>query len=70
MYEDDTTVRDLKNELLSESNSEIQRKQINFEVGNVHSGIKDERVTEKEEEGNLQLKDDGVESILKKQWRR
>ena len=52
MYEDDTTVGELKNELLSESYSEVQRKQINFEVGNVHSGIKDERVTEKEEEGN------------------
>ena len=68
MYEDDTVVRELKNELLSESNSEVQRKQINFEERNVHSGIKDAWVTEKEEEDIQQLEDDGVESILKKQW--
>ena len=64
MYEDEIVVRELKNELLSEINSEVKRKQINFEEGNVHIGIKDIRVTEKEEEDSQELKDDGVESIL------
>ena len=50
MYEDEITVIELKNELLSESKYEVHRKQIKFEEGNVHSGIKDIRVTEKEEE--------------------
>ena len=41
MYEDEIVVRELKNELLSETKSEVQRKQINFEEGNFYSGIKD-----------------------------
>ena len=41
MYEDEIAVRELKNELLSESKYEAQRKQINFEEGNVYNGIKD-----------------------------
>ena len=35
MYEDEIAVEELKNELLFESKSEVQRKQINFEEGNV-----------------------------------
>ena len=45
MYEDEIVVRELKNELLCESKYEVQRKQINFEEGNVYSGIKDVWVT-------------------------
>ena len=45
MYEDEIAVRELKNELLSESKSQFHRNQINFEEGNVYSGIKDVRVT-------------------------
>ena len=70
MYEDEIVVRELKNELISKSQYKIQRKQINFEEGNVYSGIKDVWVTQKEEEHNLQLEDDGVESVLKQKWRR
>ena len=65
MYEDEIVVKVLKNQLLSEIKSEVQRKQRNFEEGNVYNGIKDVWVTEKEEEDSQQLEDDGVESFLK-----
>ena len=70
MYEDEIAVRDLKNKLHSESKSEVQKKQINSEEGNVYIGIKDVRVTKEEEEDIHQLEDYGVESVLKQQWRR
>ena len=70
MYEDEIAVIELKNELISESKCEVRRKQINFEEGNVYSGIKDVWVTEKQEEDNQRREDDGVESVLKQQWRR
>ena len=70
MYEDDIEFGELKKGLLSESISEGERKQINFEDGNVHNGITDVWVTEKEEEDKHQLEGDGVEYVLKQQWRR
>ena len=70
MYEDEIAFRELKNQLLSKIKYEVQRKQINFEEGNVYSDIKDVWVIEKEEEDSQQLEYDGVESILKQQWRR
>ena len=50
-YEDEIAVIELKNELLSESKSEVQRKQINFEEGNVYKGIKDVWVTKNRRRG-------------------
>ena len=70
MYQDEIAARELKNELIFESKYEFQRKQINFEEGNVYSDIKDVWVIEKEEEDSQQLEDDGVESVLKQHWRR
>ena len=70
MYEDEITVIELKNELLSESKYEVHRKQIKFEEVNFHSGIKDVCVTKKEEDDSQHLEDDGVVYVLKQKWRR